>query len=83
MLNNPTLSSLRTLGCNGMADAFTEQLDSTQFAELSFEERFAHAGGACDEDVVVGCDPLGRGEAHDLGTIEVALRTKRNVLNGC
>ncbi|MHB1988264.1 MAG: IS21-like element helper ATPase IstB [Acidimicrobiales bacterium] len=41
MLNNPTLSSLHTLGCNGMADAFTEQLDSTQFAELSFEERFA------------------------------------------
>jgi DNA replication protein DnaC len=39
MLNNPTITALRTLSCNGMADALVEQLDSTQFAELAFEER--------------------------------------------
>ncbi len=41
MLNNQTIGTLTDLGLKGMADAFREQLESVQYLELSFEERFA------------------------------------------
>ncbi|WP_298404918.1 IS21-like element helper ATPase IstB [Ferrimicrobium sp.] len=41
MLNNQTMSALAKLGLNGMEAAFREQLESVQYLELSFEERFA------------------------------------------
>jgi hypothetical protein len=40
MLNNQTMTTLTSLGLRGMADAFGEQLESVQYLELSFEERF-------------------------------------------
>lgn len=39
MLTVPTMDRLRELRLDGMARAFEEQLASSQFAELSFEER--------------------------------------------
>jgi DNA replication protein DnaC len=39
MLTIPTMDRLRELRLDGMARAFEEQLASSQFAELSFEER--------------------------------------------
>lgn len=39
MLINPTLDKLQALSLNGMARALAEQLDSAQYADLSFEER--------------------------------------------
>jgi DNA replication protein DnaC len=41
MLNQPTIEKLQTMKLLGMADAFRAQLDSTDFSQLSFEERFA------------------------------------------
>ncbi|KJE75570.1 transposase [Ferrimicrobium acidiphilum DSM 19497] len=41
MLNNQTITTLTDLGLKGMADAFREQLESVQYLELSFAERFA------------------------------------------
>jgi DNA replication protein DnaC len=40
MLNNQTIQSLREMRLPGMADAYTQQLQNPQLAELSFEERF-------------------------------------------
>jgi DNA replication protein DnaC len=40
MLNEQTLEKLHAMRLNGMADAFAEQLQKTDVAELSFEERF-------------------------------------------
>lgn len=39
MLISPTLDKLQALSLNGMARALAEQLDSAQYADLSFEER--------------------------------------------
>lgn len=39
MLTNTTITSLRDLGCSGMADALVEQSSAASYAELSFEER--------------------------------------------
>lgn len=41
MLNEQTIDKLYTMRLNGMADAFKEQLASTNTNDLSFEERFA------------------------------------------
>ena len=40
MLNEQTLEKLYAMKLNGMADAFTEQLQQPHIAELGFEERF-------------------------------------------
>lgn len=40
MLNEQSLEKLYAMRLNGMADAFAEQLQQTDMAELSFEERF-------------------------------------------
>ncbi len=40
MLNNQTMTTLTDLGLRGMAEAYSEQLGSIQYLELSFEERF-------------------------------------------
>jgi DNA replication protein DnaC len=40
MLNEQTLEKLYDMRLNGMAEAFAEQLQQTEIAELSFEERF-------------------------------------------
>jgi hypothetical protein len=40
MLNKKSLEKLNTMRLNGMAEAFTEQLQQPGIAELSFEERF-------------------------------------------
>lgn len=39
MLTNPTLEKLKVLKFYGMAEAFSEQLESRQSSDLSFEER--------------------------------------------
>ena len=39
MLTIPTLEKLRELKFHGMARAFEEQFQTSQYAELSFEER--------------------------------------------
>lgn len=39
MLTIPTLETLKELKCHGMVRAFEEQLQSSDYAELSFEER--------------------------------------------
>ena len=39
MLNHPTLDKLHSLKFIGMANAFAEQLNSTNIEALSFEER--------------------------------------------
>lgn len=39
MLNNPTLDQLKTLKLYGMTKAFEQQLNSSEYQELSFEER--------------------------------------------
>lgn len=41
MLNQPTLDKLQTMKLHGMANAFRLQLETTDTAQLSFEERFA------------------------------------------
>jgi DNA replication protein DnaC len=41
MLNQPTLDKLQTMKLHGMANAFRLQLETTETAQLSFEERFA------------------------------------------
>jgi DNA replication protein DnaC len=41
MLNQPTLDKLQTMKLHGMANAFRRQLETTDTAQLSFEERFA------------------------------------------
>jgi DNA replication protein DnaC len=41
MLNQPTLDKLQTMKLHGMASAFRLQLETTDTAQLSFEERFA------------------------------------------
>lgn len=41
MLNRPTIEKLHTMKLHGMADAFRAQLETTDMAQLSFEERFA------------------------------------------
>ena len=40
MLNQPTLDKLQTMKLHGMANAFLAQLETTDTAQLSFEERF-------------------------------------------
>ena len=39
MLKNPTKDKLRELNLQGMTSALEEQLDSTQYDELTFEDR--------------------------------------------
>jgi len=41
MLNQPTIEKLHNMKLHGMADAFREQLETTELSQLSFEERFA------------------------------------------
>lgn len=41
MLNQQTIEKLHVMRMRGMADAFTQQQEDPQIAELSFEERFA------------------------------------------
>jgi DNA replication protein DnaC len=41
MLNQPTLEKLQTMHLHGMAEAFRNQVQQTDLAELSFEERLA------------------------------------------
>ena len=41
MLTHPTLDKLQKLRFDGMCAAYREQLESTQYDELSFDERFA------------------------------------------
>lgn len=40
MLNQPTLDKLQTMKLHGMANGFRTQLETTDTAQLSFEERF-------------------------------------------
>ena len=40
MLTQQTLEKLYTMKLNGMADAFQQQLEDTDIANLCFEERF-------------------------------------------
>ena len=40
MLNQPTIEKLHTMKLHGMANAFRTQLETTDTAQLSFEERF-------------------------------------------
>ena len=39
MLTSPTLDKLHSLSLNGMARAFSEQLERADFQSLTFEER--------------------------------------------
>ena len=41
MLNEPTMEKLQTMKLYGMVDAFRAQLATSEFHQLSFEERFA------------------------------------------
>ena len=41
MLVNPTVEKLHAMRLRAMAEAFTEQLDDPEMAQLSFEERFS------------------------------------------
>jgi hypothetical protein len=41
MLNQQTIEKLYAMGMCGMADAFTQQQEEPQTAQLSFEERFS------------------------------------------
>ena len=41
MLNEPTMDKLQTMKLYGMVDAFRAQLATSEFHQLSFEERFA------------------------------------------
>jgi DNA replication protein DnaC len=41
MLTNPTLERLRAMRLGGFADGFARQLENSQMAQLSFEERFS------------------------------------------
>src|SRR5580704_11855731 len=41
MLNQQTIEKLHAMRMRGMADAFTQQQEEPQTAQLSFEERFA------------------------------------------
>lgn len=41
MLNQPTIHALRSLKLNGMADAYTQQLEQSEVQRLSFDERLA------------------------------------------
>lgn len=41
MLNNPTLDKLQRLRLTGMYDAYREQLESSRYDALGFDERFA------------------------------------------
>lgn len=41
MLNQPTIDKLHTLRLRGMAEAFTQQRNDSNYHQLSFEERFA------------------------------------------
>lgn len=41
MLNQQTIDKLHTMKLHGIADAFRAQLETTEAAQLSFEERFA------------------------------------------
>jgi DNA replication protein DnaC len=41
MLTNPTLDKLQRLRLNGMHDAYREQLESSRYDALGFDERFA------------------------------------------
>ena len=41
MLNQQTIEKLYTMRMRGMAEAFTQQQEDPQTAQLSFEERFA------------------------------------------
>ena len=41
MLNHPTLQSLKSMRLEGMAQAFTEQLELGHSSQLAFEERLA------------------------------------------
>ena len=41
MLTNPTLDKLQRLRLNGMYDAYREQLESSRYDALGFDERFA------------------------------------------
>ena len=40
MLNQQTLEKLRSLHLNGMAEAYSRQMEDASAASLSFEERF-------------------------------------------
>jgi DNA replication protein DnaC len=42
MLNHPTLNSLKAMKLEGMAQAFSEQLELNSHKDLSFEERLAY-----------------------------------------
>ena len=41
MLTNPTLDKLQRLRLTGMYDAYREQLESSRYDALDFDERFA------------------------------------------
>ena len=41
MLTNPTLDKLQRLRLTGMHDAYREQLESSRYDALNFDERFA------------------------------------------
>jgi hypothetical protein len=41
MLTHPLLEQLKTLRCQGMLEAFQEQLNTPDINRLSFDERFA------------------------------------------
>ena len=41
MLTHPLLEQLKTLRCQGMLEAFQEQLQAPDIHRLSFDERFA------------------------------------------
>ena len=41
MLNHPTLNSLKAMKLEGMAQAFSEQLELNTHKDMSFEERLA------------------------------------------
>ena len=49
MLNQQTIEKLYAMRMRGMADAFTQQQEDPQTTQLSFEERFATAGGPAVE----------------------------------
>lgn len=40
MLNNQTINKLHDMRLTAMAQSFLEQMDTSQFSELSFEDRF-------------------------------------------
>ena len=41
MLTNPTLGKLQRMRLTGIYDAYREQLESTRYDALTFDERFA------------------------------------------